>query len=570
MTRSITFTFLVLALAACGGNVGPGEGAVGVVASALNSTCETGAAPQQAVDRVEVLVTGSDRDTGRTVVLAKGSSKITTATQDIGLGSVPAGLDNVVTVLGYSPGQQTPTWFGRRREVAIAQDRTTEVDMVLTKYGAFTCLHQPEGFGQRAFPASVVLGDGRVLITGGFTASADKGGGAWELSGASKNAYLYDPSSGQVTEAGAMTTARAGHAMVYLPLAGGEKVLVFGGTTKMTWTQGSAYPFDLATSDSLNSYEIYDIATGTFSEAGLDQAGNAKQMVLRRAFPQAVRLFDNSVLITGGGRWPTDASAYDAAELWAPYGDTDAVGKNPRGGLLDLRGSLKTNRQHNGAAVVKLEDTSQGLSRYLVIGGTTSSDAAVEIFTQSSKQQDGAGAVFRSRAVGGLPLLFFPAAVPLQEKADGSKQFLVAGGAVWNGTALAAPQGKAWILTVDNADKVTAEAIDAPCAARFQHSLTPSYDADGAVLLGGFADFAGAAVGGACFFDLATRAFTTAASDQPQFYARGGHVAERMVDDTLLVAGGLVDPAGLSSGSPGLLELYAPPVLKTNLAQDAE
>jgi hypothetical protein len=567
MTRSITITILALALAACGGNGGPGEGAVGVVATALNSTCEAGTAPQTAVDRVEVLVTGADRDTGLTVVLAKGNSKITASTQDVALGSVPAGLDNVVTVLGYAPGQQDPSWFGRRREVAIAQDRTTEVEMVLTRFGAFTCLDSPASLGQRAFPASVVLGDGRVLVSGGFTTASDNGSGKWTLSGASKTAYLYDPGTGQFTEAGAMTEARAGHAMVYLPLAGGEKVLVFGGTSKVTWTPGTAFPLDMATSDALNSYEVYDVAKGTFEAAGTDQLGNPKQMVLRRAFLQAVRLFDNSVLITGGGRWPSDASNYDLVEMWAPYGDKDADGKNPRGGLLDLKGSLKTNRQHTGAALVKLEDTSQGLSRYLVVGGTTAADATVEIFTQSSKQEDGAGAVFRSRAVSGLPLLYFPSVIPLQENADGSKPFLVAGGLPWSGTALSVPQSKAWILTVDTADKITVEALDAPCAARFLHSATASYDGDGAVLLGGFGDFGGAASGGACFFDLATKSFSTPSAGQPQFYARGGHAAERLVDDTLLVVGGLVDPAGLADGSAGLLELYAPPVLKTNLAQ---
>ena len=563
-TRILFAAVLAFGLVACAD--GPGVGAVGVVATALQSTCETGTAPQASVDRVEVRVTGASRDTGLTVTLASGSASITAATQDVSLGSVPAGLDNVVTVLGFTPGQDTPSWFGRRREVAVAQDRTTEVEMVLTRYGAFTCLAAPQTFTQRAFPASVVLGDGRVLFTGGFTTSTDKGDGSFELGAPARNAYLYDPAKGETTEIGSMTAARAGHAMVYLPLAGGEKVLVFGGTNRMTMKAG-AFPFTVDTNDSLNSFEIFDVTTATFVEAGLDRSGNPKQMLLKRAFPTVGRLFDNTVLITGGGKWPLDAANYNIAEMWAPYADKDANGENPLGGLLNLANSLVLNRQHNGAAMAKLEDTSQGLSRYLVVGGTTDADAVVELFTQSSKQEEGASGAFRSRAVAGLPLLFFPTITPLVEAADGSKRFLVAGGAVYQSGALAAPQAKAWVLSVDAADKVTAEAIDAPCAARFFHKTIGSFEADSAVLLGGYTDFTGVANGGACAFDFATRTFTTPAAGQPEFYARAGHAVERLIDDTLLVAGGLVDAPGLSDGSPGLLELYAPPSLKTNLEQ---
>jgi hypothetical protein len=253
--------------------------------------------------------------------------------------------------------------------------------------------------------------------------------------------------------------------------------------------------------------------------------------------------------------------------MWAPYADKDENGENPRGGLLNLQNSLVMNRQHNGAAMAKLEDTSQGLSRYLVVGGTTDGEAVVELFTQSSKQEEGASGAFRARSVGGLPLLFFPTITPLREAADGSKQFLVAGGAVYQGGALTAPQPKAWVLSIDASDRISAAAIDAPCAARFFHKTIGSFEADSAVLLGGYADFSGVANGSACAFDLAARTFTPPVSGQAEFYARGGHAVERLIDDTLLVVGGLVDAPGLSDGTPGLLELYAPPSLKTNLEQ---
>lgn len=561
-TRTLFAAVLAFGLVACNAD---GPGAIGVVATALESTCEPGGAPQEAVSRVAVLVTGADPDTGKTVVLREGSSAIAADTQDVFLGSVPAGLDNVVTVLGFAADQDTPSWFGRRREVAVAQDRTTDVEMVLTRYGSSTCIGAPQSWTQRAFSASVVLGDGRVLLTGGFTTATDLGGGSFELAGASNSAYLYDPAKGQVTEIGPMTVARAGHAMVDLPLAGGEKVLVFGGLTKMSMQAGSDFPFVIdATKNGLDSYEVFDVATATFSPAGQDHAGKDKKMALPRAFPMVGRLFDNTVLITGGGAWPSDGRAqYNTAEMWAPYGDKDADGANPKGGLLELNNSLALLRQHNGGALVKLEDTSQGLSRYLVVGGTTEPDATVEIFTQSSKQEEGASGAFRARSVANLPQLFFPAVVPLRDAIDKNgntvKQFLVAGGTAAEGGKLKAPVGKAWVLTVSSADKVSAEAIDAPCAARFFHTATPNTEAYGATLLGGYSDFTGTPKGGACFFDIETKRFSELASAQADF-PRAGHVVARMIDDTLLVAGGLVDVATFSDGSAGLLELFTPQV----------
>ncbi len=569
MTTRSLFVFSVLGLMACG--VGePGSGAIGVVATALTSTCEVGAAPQGVVDRVQILVTGSDPDTRKIAVLADGTKAITASTQDVSLGDVPVGLDNVVTVLGFVPGQETPSWFGRRREVAVTQNRTTDVEMVLTRYGSFTCVGVPQMFPQLTFSSSVVLGDGRVLMTGGFTSATDKGDGTFKLGGASRSAYVYDPSKGELTEIAQMVEARAGHSMVYVPAVGSERVLIFGGTTSMT-VKGVSFPLEIDANSSLDSYEIFDVATSTFALA-LKRDGNPDRMLQPRAFSTVGRLFDDTVLITGGGKWPLDDSNYNVAELWAPYANKDEAGENPIGGLLDLHGGLKLNSQHNGAAMVKLEDTSQGLSRLLVVGGTTSGDSVVEIFTQSSGQQAGASGAFRSVAVNGLPTLFFPAVMPVKETDKGLKRFLVAGGVKYERGKWVEPVANAWLLTVDSTDKVdtiSAQTLDAsPCGGMFFHKGSSSFEGDLAVLLGGYRDFSGVAKAGACFFDLATSKFSTpSALGKPDFFARAGHTVERLIDDTLLVTGGMVDAAGLSDGSTGLLELYTPPVLKTNLAQ---
>ncbi len=579
-TRIHLAAVLALGLWACGvDDTRPGS--VGVVASALTSTCETGDAPQ-GLDRVKIVVTGlkqvedesgnlawKTRELGDPVSADIDKSGTGTGgewSQDVVVKGVDAGIDRTLTILGYTSGQDTPTWFGRRREVSVTQDRTTEVELVLTRFGRFTCLDAPSAFSQRAFPASVVLGDGRVLLSGGFTGNADIGGGSFELRDPSASAFVYDPANGSIVQVGDMTVARAGHAMVYLPLADGEKVLVFGGATKMTVKGGSEFPLDVDAAATLDSFEIFDVATLAFLPAGQDYAGKDKKMGRGRVFPSVGRLSDNSILITGGGRWPLAASDYTLAEIWAPYADKDANGENPRGGMLDVGTGLVLLRQHNGAAMVKLDETTQGLSRYLVIGGTTGADANVEIFKQASKPEDGVVGAFQARSASGLPLLFFPTVTPLKQDAEGRKRFLVVGGAEYKSARLSAPLAKAWILSVDAQDKVAVEAIDTPCAARFLHKTIGSFDADGAVVLGGFTDFGQVANGNACFFDLATKTFSMVPQGQPEFFARAANVAERLIDDSLLLAGGLVNVSDLD-GTPGLLELYTPPSLKTNLAE---
>jgi len=531
------------------------EGAVGVSASMLVSTCQTGALPEGEVDRVAVEVTGRDRNTGKSVLLASGETRLPGA--GVGLGSVPAGSGRVVTVLGFRQGQDSPAWYGRKRDVAIAQDRTTELEMVLSRFGASTCVGVPEGYSPTMFPASVTLGDGRILVTGGFTAVEDAGGGVLRLTGPSDRAFLYDPFQGTFTALAArMNAARAGHAMVQLPLASGERVLIFGGLRKAAWKAGTTFPLSFETADALDDYEILDLATGTFTTG-------SERMNSPRAFPQAGRLYDNSVLIVGGGRWPVDDARYLVADLWAPYGGADG-----QGGLLALGNGLRTNRQHDGGTMVKIEDTSQGLSRYLVVGGTTFGEAVIEVFTQSSRQQEGASGAFQNRAVANLPLLYFPGVAAIQPDAQGNKRFLVAGGAVWNGSTLLPPEEQAWLLTLDGTGKGTVERLEGqPCAARWLHGVASSREGDLAWLVGGVRDFAGALAEGACYLDLAAKRMVATDASIGVLAGRFGAALETLPDDTLWVAGGVADTTELGPASTGKVEVYTPGVLKTSLVE---
>jgi hypothetical protein len=133
----------------------------------------------------------------------------------------------------------------------------------------------------RSFHTATVLANGKVLIVGGYDgtylASAD----------------LYDPATGNFSPTGGMTTARAGHTATLL--ANG-KVLIAGGNVSGGWYSATA--------------ELYDPATGTFSTTG--------PMGTKRAAHTATLLRNDKVLIAGGygqvGSGPLHT--LDTAELY--------------------------------------------------------------------------------------------------------------------------------------------------------------------------------------------------------------------------------------------------------------
>ncbi len=140
---------------------------------------------------------------------------------------------------------------------------------------------------------ATLLADGRVLIAGGDSSSAE----------------LYDPATGTFAPTGLMTTSRRMHTATLLS---DGKVLIAGG-----WGQSSA--------------ELYDPTTGTFTVTGAmieDQGGHT-----------ATLLPNGKVLIAGGERaarpWPTAARA----ELYDPRAGTFALaGTYAESGTLYVAG----------------------------------------------------------------------------------------------------------------------------------------------------------------------------------------------------------------------------------------
>jgi len=579
MKRKTVFAaVLVVALWACEqgpAGSGPGGeegiGAMGVVVSAVTDNCSgsPGVDPTQDMAWLVVDVWGRDKDTGESIpdVCSK-KFQVLPGANSMKVTGVPAGNGKQVVLKGYNSNdlEGEPDWFGQRRQVKVTQDKENPIEMVMSRYGAFTCLSAPPAFTQRVFPATVSLGDGKILITGGFsratvdTVDTDR----IALESPSDVAVIYDQKTGVVTQtSNPMTAGRAGHAAVYLPLPDGEKVLIFGGTTKMTMQLGNGFPFSIDSADSLNSYEVFDVQTMTFTEAGEDQEGHPKQMMLKRAFLGAVRLFDNSVLITGGGEWPSDLPDYKRAEIWLPEED----GGN--GGLQDLGlASPWMMTQHNGAAVTKLEDTSEGLSRYLILGGTDDSENVLEVYRQSSRQKEGVSGTFLNMDAAGLDGLYFGSLTPLSALIPtAEKMFVAIGGVTHDGGGAFSMTNSAYLLSVDPDYKVSVSPIaDATCAGRFFHTASQSFVPGRAVLLGGFTDFSGVASGETCMVEAVDGKpkFTQLVAGQEPFVSRAGHRTEVLADDTLLVVGGMVTKDTLSGDTAGMLELYSHPWISIN------
>lgn len=162
-----------------------------------------------------------------------------------------------------------------------------------------TCVRVPidgtatESFGDLpvglAGAAMVTLPDGRVLLTGGATASTSVESNTYVA--ARGSAWLYNPETelwGALS--GTLAVARAGHRMV--SLADG-RVLVIGGAQSFN-------PF-FPPPDPISCVEIYDPESGTFTSVdGCTASDDAGGLPGRAYEPQVAYDPDYGVLIVGG------------------------------------------------------------------------------------------------------------------------------------------------------------------------------------------------------------------------------------------------------------------------------
>jgi hypothetical protein len=175
--------------------------------------------------------------------------------------------------------------------------------------------------------SATLLGDGRVLVAGGFTVGA--------VPTASAEVYREDTEQFTLLSA-SLHQARAAHTATRL---NDGRVLLAGG-----WSEGPA-----GDSRTTASAEVFDPATNTFAQVG--------NMTTERADAAAWLLPDGRVLVTGGSRLVgTFLQDLDTAELFDPTSNTFSPAPNPM---------LHTRAAHGMVA---------GAGGKLVLGGGSDAD----------------------------------------------------------------------------------------------------------------------------------------------------------------------------------------------------
>jgi hypothetical protein len=248
---------------------------------------------------------------------------------------------------------------------------------------------------------ATVLGDGRVLVAGGFNSAV----------GDLTSAELFDPASESFSLTGSMLTPRPQHTATLLengPMLTNGKVLVTGGGTAtaelfdavsgtFTLTGSMATPRSAHTatllssgkvlvtggngpSDVLATAELFDPASGTFAPTG--------NLQVARAAHTATLLKDGRVLVTGG--FDSNLNALMSAELF-----------DPSNGTFTLTGNLGTARKVHTATLL-----SSG--KVLIAGGLDSNSselASAELFDPTAGTFAPAGPLSIARAVHAATLL---------------------------------------------------------------------------------------------------------------------------------------------------------------------
>ena len=192
----------------------------------------------------------------------------------------------------------TATLLGDGRVLVTGgDDRYTDAFDTAEIFDSSTGVFTPTGnmVVARSAHTATLLANGKVLVAGGYNGNV------------SLTAELFDPATGKFTATGNMTATRFGHTATLLS---DGKVLVAGGDT------GPAGPTPIAPTPTA---ELFDPATGTFAPTGSMSVAHSVATLLK----------NGEVLMTGGGGSDgitATAELYDPAKgTFAPTGSMSTV-----------------------------------------------------------------------------------------------------------------------------------------------------------------------------------------------------------------------------------------------------
>lgn len=549
---------LALVAGACA-DTGPPPAAPLDMRVAALSCGDAAADPFADIDQVTVVVTGLDPESGEPFRLEE--KRTLAGKESITIGDVLEGSGHTIELFGFGAESD---WYAKDPSVKVIRNETNDVDLLMTRYGDFTCVdHSALSYTNAVFPAMVELGDGRIMISGGFTEAAqDTGSGKSFLIGPRRDVLIFDPATGAIraaTEEMSEDEARAGHSMVFIPSVDGTdegKVLFIGGFNELEYNPGSDFFFRLGSTkgDVRNDYLLFDIATETFVEK-VQSATTPMEQVMsqKRGFPRAALMADLTVVITGGGSWPDeDNEAYKEVEIFDPLANDGS------GGFLPIQ-SFESEHVRTGHSLSFIKNDDNGLSLYLAYGGTTRLDTLAEVLKQSSRQRDGVDGSFVPVTVYGESSAafrpYFHEMTPLA-----GQRFLLTGGARYDDGDLDSPKdGEAWLLTYsDNpTPQIQIEKVEGFGAGRVFHTAVTD-DFRNVTVLGGFDGGSAVETENVMFFDLDDRSWTTA-PEQGSFKRRGGGAGVMMSSGSLLLAGGETNIEGFGNALEKLvIEVYTP------------
>ena len=540
----------------------PEEGPLRMEVRALGSGSCTGnnASPFGTMTSGLVRVTGIDPVKETFGVLFENSFSV--SGNQLSVPDVPQGNGHKVEFIGSGGGT---TWYGSAPSVNVKAEGNAAVQLLLTQVGVSTQLPVVDpvtgsdltSFSNVRFPAVAELGDGRVMISGGFESSSGT-----SLNAPSNKWFIVNPRTAELQTGtfDASFEGRGAHVAAYLPGTG--QVLIAGGASSLDVVGDGSFPISWSKAGGSG---FKNAALFTPPPEGSTEAGSwsfpANDMRVARVFARAVVTSDNLAIITGGGEWPLETdSDYQRTEVFDP--ETNEV--NPQARFLNVA-SFDSFAPRSGHTLTNIK-TENGLSYILVFGGTPSgTDASgtprpvAELMRQSSQQQDGVDGNFAEiRIQGDTPkYLYFHETTRLS-----GERFLVTGGVEHAVDKLPDVSGShAYLLTYSDeggqAPTVTVRDLSADFpGGRVFHSAL-SADFNNVAILGGFGGGAAALdTNKVVFFDAESIAFQVP-EDNGSFLARAGQGALAMTSGSMIIVGG--EPTLNDVGAAcGHVEIYTP------------